>query len=113
MMMGPFQAQIIERVLETARDMPPEARSILEGMRGGPASVGLGIIGIIFSFFVMLVVGSFFGLIGGLLGALMFRKNEPPPPPPPPPMGFEPPTFTPPTFTPPPPPVPPPPAAPQ
>lgn len=98
MMMGPFQAQIIERMLQTASDMPPEARAILESMRGGPA-IG---IGIIFSFFVMLCAGSFFGLIGGLLGALMFRRNVPPPPPPP--AGFAPPTFTPATFTPPPPP---------
>jgi hypothetical protein len=27
-------------------------------------------------------VGSIFGLIGGIVGALMFRKNAPPPPPP-------------------------------
>lgn len=107
MMMGPFQAQMMERVLENARDLPPEWRSILEGMRGG-AGIGVGIIGLILSFFMMLCVGSVFGLIGGLLGALLFRKNEPPPPPPPA-GGFTPPTFTPPSFTPPaPPPLPPP-----
>jgi hypothetical protein len=107
MMTGPFQAQIMERVLENARDMPPEARAILESMRGGPA-IG---IGIIFSLFVMLFVGSLFGTIGGLLGSLMFRKSGPPPPPPPP-AGFAPATFTPPTFTPPPPAPPPPPLPP-
>jgi hypothetical protein len=81
---GPFQAQIIERILEGARDMPPEARDILESFRAGPA-VG---IGLIFSFFAMLVAGCFFGLIGGVIGALLFRKGTPdlPPPPPPPPV---------------------------
>ncbi len=103
LMMGPFQAQMIESVLESARDMPPEARQILEGMRGG-AAIG---IGLVFSFFMMATAGAIFGTIGGLLGALMFRKNEPPPPAPPP-AGFQPPVFTPPSsFTPPPPPPPP------
>ncbi|HYU78581.1 MAG TPA: hypothetical protein VEK56_06330 [Vicinamibacterales bacterium] len=77
--MGPFQAQILDRVLESARDLPPEVRSILENMRGGPA-LGLGLI---LSFIGMLIVGSFFGLIGGIVGALLFSRNVPPPPPPP------------------------------
>jgi hypothetical protein len=101
MMMGPFQAQIIERMLETGRDLPPEARTILENMRGGTA-IG---VGVVFGFFVMLVVGSFFGAIGGLLGSLMFTKPAPPPPPPAPPSPFEPPPPLPPSgpFEPPPP----------
>lgn len=80
--LGPFQAQLIERVLDSARDMPPEVRDALENMRGGPA-LGLGLI---VSFFAMLVAGCMFGLVGGLIGALVFRKNVPelPPPPPPP-----------------------------
>ena len=102
LMMGPFQGQMVERVLESARDMPPEARRILESMRGG-AAIG---IGLVFSFLMMATAGAIFGLIGGLLGALMFRKNTPPPAPPP--DGFQPPTFTPPSsFLPPPPPPPP------
>lgn len=80
--MGPFQAQLLERVLQGARDLPPEVRDALETMRGGPA---LGF-GLIFSFFAMLVAGCFFGLIGGLMGALVFRKNTTNLPPPPPPV---------------------------
>jgi len=79
MAMGPFQAQLIEGMLERARDIPPEWRTTIEGMRGGAA---LGIMTVL-STLVMLVVGSIFGLIGGVIGALMFRKNIPPPPPPP------------------------------
>jgi hypothetical protein len=81
--MGPFQAEMFERVLESVRDTPPEARSILEGLSGGTA-VGIGML--VFSFFVALFAGCVFGLIGGVLGALFFKKNaaELPPPPPPP-----------------------------
>jgi hypothetical protein len=103
LMMGPFQAQMIERMLESARDLPPEARQVLESMRGG-AAIG---IGLIFNFIMMACAGAVFGLVGGILGTLMFKKNEPPPPPPPP-AGFQPPSFAPPSsFTPPPPPPPP------
>jgi hypothetical protein len=103
MMMGPFQAAFLDRMLETARDVPPEVRAMIESMRGGTGSVGFGIAaGILGLLFVGLPIGGIFGAIGGILGALMFRSKVPPPPPPPPP-GFGPPTFTPPTFTPPPP----------
>jgi hypothetical protein len=96
--MGPFQAQMIERVLQGTQDMPPEVRAIFEQMRGGAmtgAMIGIGfLVSLIFSLFFY----SLFGLFGGLIGALVFRKNTPPPPPPPIPPGggFDQPTFTPP-----------------
>ena len=93
MMMGPFQLQMMERVMQGAQDMPPEVRSIFEQMQGGMGGAALGI-GFIFSLFFSLFFYSIFGLFGGLLGALIFRKDAPPPPPPS--AGFEPPTFTPP-----------------
>jgi hypothetical protein len=77
--MGPFQAELLERVLDSTRDVPPEVRDALERMSEGPV-LGLSMI---FSFFAMLVAGSLFGLFGGLIGALVFRKNTPPLPPPP------------------------------
>lgn len=102
--MGPFQAQMIERVLQGTQDMPPEVRSIFEQMRSGIGSGAALGIGFIFSLFFSLCFYSIFGLLGGLLGAVMFRKNTPPPPPPfAPTGGFEPP----PPFAPPPPPLPP------
>ena len=79
--------------------MPPEAREFLEALRGGPAMGVAAVLG----FFISLFVCGLFAMIGGLFGALIFRKNAPPPPPPPPV-----PTFTPAVFTPPPPPLPPP-----
>ena len=92
MAMGPFQAEMLERVLQSAQDMPPEVRSIFEQMRGGMmtgAAVGIGfIVSLVFSLFFY----SIFGLLGGLLGAVMFRKDTPPPAP----TSFPPPPFTPP-----------------
>ncbi len=93
MMMGPFQVQMMERVLQGAQDMPPEVRAFLEQMRGGMGGAALGI-GFVFSLFFSLFFYSIFGLLGGLLGAVLFRKDAPPSPPPSP--GFEPPTFNPP-----------------
>jgi hypothetical protein len=84
MLMGPFQAQMMERVLQGAQDMPPEVRSIVEQMQsnmGGAAAIG---IGFIFSLFFSLFFYSIFGLFGGLLGALLFRKDAPALPPLPP-----------------------------
>jgi hypothetical protein len=78
--LGPLQAQILERVIQNARDMPAEARSILENMRVGSGAVG-GIFTIV-SFIMMACVGSVFGLVGGIIGTLVFRKNLPPSPPP-------------------------------
>jgi hypothetical protein len=94
MMMGPFQIEMMERVLESSRDLPPEVRAWFEQWRSGAmtgAAIGIGfILSLIFTLFVY----SIFGLLGGLLGAVLFKKNTPPPPPPV--TGFEPPRFTPP-----------------
>ena len=78
--MAPFQMQMIQRALQNAGDMPPAAREFLEGLSGGAAAIGLGTI---IGFFVMLFLGSFFAMLGGLFGALIFRKNAPPSGPPP------------------------------
>lgn len=101
--LSPFQTDMVDQVLSNASDMPPEAREFLEGLKTAPVMGAMAIVG----FFLTLCVTSVFGMIGGLFGALFFRKSAPPPPPPPVPP-FIPPTFTPPpppTWTPPPPPV--------
>ncbi len=76
---GPMQADMMRQVLESAGDMPPEAREALENMQHG---AGAGIVGALLGFVVMLFAGVAFGALGGLLGALMFRKQGPPPAPP-------------------------------
>lgn len=75
---APFEVGMLERALETAREMPPEARAFLERLTEGPV-VG---IGMLFGFVVMVCVSSVFGMLGGLVGALVFRKSAPPAPPP-------------------------------
>ena len=87
--MAPFQSGMIQRLLSSANDMSPEVRAMLEGLG---SSQGLGI-GMVFYFFVMLCVSSVFGMLGGLFGAVIFRKTPPQAPPPP---TFQPPTFSPP-----------------
>ena len=80
--MGPFQADVLERVLEGTQDLPPEVRSIFEQMRNGMGTGAVIGIGLIFSMLFSLCFYSIFGLLGGLLGAVMFKKNTPPAPPP-------------------------------
>jgi ABC-type phosphate transport system permease subunit len=79
MALAPFQSELAGRVMRDVPNMTPELRGMLETMSGAPA-IG---IGLIFGFFVMLMVSTLFGMIGGLFGALMFRKNLPPAVPPP------------------------------
>jgi hypothetical protein len=75
MMAGPMQQQMLDRILSQNPDMPPEARAMAERL---VASSGLWV----FKLFFNLIVFSVFGLLGGLLGVAIFKKNLPPPPPP-------------------------------
>lgn len=108
MVMGPLQEQWIE-MLSGDPNVPPEMREMVERFARNP---GLQLVGMIIS----VVVSSIFGLLGGLIGAALFKKNLPPPPPPgtfdyqPPPAPpiSAPPSAMPPS-SPPPPPAPPPP----
>jgi len=77
--MAPFQSRLAGDVLRNSQDLPPEFRRLFEQFSGAPA-IG---IGLLFGFFVMLVVSTLFGMLGGLFGALMFRRKEPPAVPPP------------------------------
>jgi hypothetical protein len=76
--LAPVQLAMSRRMLERASELPPELRSIFEGATTG-AVVG---VGTIVFFFVMLLVSTSFGMLGGIFGALMFRKSSPQLPPP-------------------------------
>ena len=78
---GPFESELVQRLLRDSADLPPVLREALEDSRQSAGS-GLGI-GVIFGFFVMLVLMTTGGMLGGLFGALAFRKNQPPVVPPP------------------------------
>lgn len=77
--LAPFQSDMAARIIRDAGDMAPEMRAIFENMAGAPA-IGLSLI---LGFFVMLCVSTLFGMLGGLFGALMFKKSQPPVVPPP------------------------------
>jgi uncharacterized membrane protein YeaQ/YmgE (transglycosylase-associated protein family) len=74
-MAGDMQRQMMERLLSDNPEITPEMREWIE--RFTTAS-GLWVVALLFS----LVVYAVFGLLGGLLGVAIFKKNLPPPPPP-------------------------------
>jgi hypothetical protein len=71
---GPMQQQMMERIMSGSQDVPPEAREMLERMAAGG---GFRAAAALFN----VIIYSVFGLLGGLLGVVMFKKNVPPPPP--------------------------------
>jgi len=85
MAMGPLQAGMTRDMLNNP-DLPPEFRRLFEQFGTG-AVMG---VGFFLFFFVSLVISSLFAMVGGIFGALMFRKKEQPPvmPPPIPPSVF-------------------------
>ena len=71
---GPMQQQIMEQVMSGQGEMPPEVQDMMARMTaGGLMSVAL---------FVNAIFYTIFGLLGGLLGVALFKKDAPPPPPP-------------------------------
>ena len=77
--MAPFQAQMAQETLRNAGEIAPELREMIERFSNGPV-IGLGML---IGFFLMLVISTIFGMLGGLFGALLFRKSPPPVIPPP------------------------------
>src|SRR5262249_57053154 len=70
LVMAPMERELFRRILENANNIPPEAHRFLENY-GGP---GVHLIGFIFFLFA----GAIFSTLGGLLGAIVFRKPQPP-----------------------------------
>ncbi len=70
----PLQTWMMDEVLRSARDMPPDARAWLESLAGSRSSTGRYAMG----FAVMLVAGSLFAAAGGVVGAVYFRNDVPP-----------------------------------
>ena len=74
MMTGPMQQQFMERILSSNPDIPPEMREMVDRFA---ADTGFRVLGLLFN----VVVYTVFGLLGGLLGVAIFKRNPPPPPP--------------------------------
>jgi hypothetical protein len=72
-LLGPLQRALFEEFARNARDMPPEAREVLENFGGGGTAVGT-----VFGFIFQLFAGTIFAAIGGVLSAAYFKKEVPP-----------------------------------
>ena len=73
---GSYQHQIMERILASNPDVPPEAREAIERYSSGAAGMAMRVTGMV----VSIVIDVIFGMLGGLLGVAIFKKTSPPPP---------------------------------
>ncbi len=78
--MAPIERSIALRLADMAGNLP-NMRETIEQFTRRSAGAGLGLILIrrMVVFVVMLFIGSIFSTIGGLIGAVVFRKSTPPP----------------------------------
>ncbi len=77
-MLEPFEQAMMRRVLDIG-SLPPEIRDALERYgRNGTMSGVYFIVSRVVGLMFWLVVGAIFSTLGGLLGAMMFRKQIPP-----------------------------------
>ena len=79
MAMGPYQQQIIIRILEYP-DIPEQTRDIIRTYGSGGAFGGVIALKVLFGL-VGACIDAIFGLLGGLLGVALFKKKDAPPPP--------------------------------
>jgi hypothetical protein len=74
MLAGPMQAEWIDRMMSSNPEVTPEMREMMQRLTSSGAKLVTSIVSI--------VVYSIFGLLGGLIGVAIFKRNLPPPPPP-------------------------------
>ncbi len=88
-MLAPVQRDldlmILGRLAGMAGDIPPVVQDAIEQRRSGPALTVVSVVG---GLVLMLIIGPLFSMLGGLLGAALFKSSRPLPPPPtyPPPV---------------------------
>ena len=70
---APLQRSVTD-MIDSAADVPPEVLEMVEQMTTSS------IWAVLFGFVVMLFAGMIFSTLGGLVGALIFRRQETPPP---------------------------------
>jgi hypothetical protein len=79
-LVSPIERQMVQRFLESSGNMPPEFREMMERYSSGDVRMGFAMQAarLVASFVLMLFLGAIFSTIGGLLGAVFFRKPQPP-----------------------------------
>lgn len=73
-LIGPMQRQFAEAMAQRSQSMPPEAREWFEALASRSTSSARWAVG----FFFQLCIGMLFAPIGGMLGAVFFKKDVPP-----------------------------------
>lgn len=78
-LMAPFERAMLQRVLDSGT-LPPEWRDLVERYSGSDREVSIAfqIVGRIVGLMFWMFLGGVFSTIGGLVGALIFRKDTPP-----------------------------------
>jgi hypothetical protein len=79
-LVAPMERAMLQRLIEIAGTMPPEMRDAIERYSSpdGQGGIALMILKQVVGLMFFLVVGAIFSTIGGLLGALVFKKQTPP-----------------------------------
>ena len=80
LVVAPMERAMLQRIVETFT-LPPEARDVIEryGRREREMSGAFFIISRLIGLMFWLFLGAVFSTLGGLLGAVIFRKTPPPP----------------------------------
>ena len=76
-MVAPMEQAMVQRLLDRGT-LPPEVHDMLDRYGRGGLGGGFFIVGKIFSLMMWAFVGGIFSTLGGLLGALIFKKQTPP-----------------------------------
>jgi hypothetical protein len=74
-LMAPFEQRMMERIMDSMENVPPQFRSLAGGGAGQPLRIA---IRTVVGFGFMLVLGAIFSTLGGLLGAAIFARKSPP-----------------------------------
>jgi len=79
-LVAPMERAMLQRVIEIAGTMPPEMRDAIDRYANADAQLGIALVILkhVVSLMVWLFVGAIFSTLGGLLGAMIFRKQMPP-----------------------------------
>jgi hypothetical protein len=74
LILTPLQAKLFSEMMSQVGDIPQPMRMWAEGMRFGAFTL----IQVTIGFLVMLVIGTLFAAIGGMLGIAIFGRRQPP-----------------------------------